>query len=150
MASLLLSFVIFWFYIAFAQLLIIWIGNVPREIAWYLPRIRGAWAAVGVLLLIGHFVLPFLMLLYRSVKRSLDAMARLGWWLLAMHAVDLAWLVFPASGASWAAVWMYPAALALTGGAVVAAGVWWLGARPAVPEHDPDLPISLAYEYEDA
>ncbi len=150
LASLLLSFVIFWFYIAFAQLLIVWIGNEPREIAWYLPRGRGGWFAAGVLLLIGHFVLPFLVLLYRSVKRSPDALARLGVWLLAMHYLDVAWLVFPGMGTSSAVLWMYAAAIALTGGATAAGAAWWLGDRAPVPESDPDLAVSLHYEYEDA
>lgn len=150
LASLQASFLLFWFYIAFSQLLIVWIGNEPHEIAWYLPRARGAWVGTGVVLLIGHFVLPFLLLLRKRIKRSVDAMARLGWWLLAMHAVDIGWLVFPGSGATKAAAWLYVAALAFTGGLTAATAAWRFGDRPAVPERDPDLLASLQYEYEDA
>jgi len=151
LASLLLSFVIFWFYIAFCQLLVVWIGNEPDEITWYVARSHGGWLAAGGILAIGHFAVPFLLLLFRRVKRSLRAMARLGVWLLAMHYLDMCWLVVPdAGGWSWSGVWMYAAALLLTSGAAAVLAAWWLGELPALPRRDPDLPDSLEYEYEEA
>ncbi|HVZ23632.1 MAG TPA: hypothetical protein VG871_21310 [Vicinamibacterales bacterium] len=150
LASLLLSFVIFWFYIAFAQLLIVWIGNEPAEITWYVARSHGVWLATGVVLGVGNFAVPFLLLLFRRIKRSPVAMARLGVWLLAMHALDLCWLAGPdANGLPLALVWMYPAALLLTGGAAAVMAAWWLGDRPPLPVRDPELPESLEYEFEE-
>jgi hypothetical protein len=151
LASLLLSFVIFWFYIAFAQLLIVWIGNEPVEISWYVARSHGAWLAVGFVLGFGNFAVPFLLLLFRPIKRSPVAMARLGVWLLAMHYVDLCWLVVPdAASGTWAAWWGFPSALLLSVGAAAMLSASWLGDGPLVPERDPDLPDSLRYEYEES
>ena len=151
LASLLLSFVIFWFYIAFCQLLVVWIGNEPAEITWYVARSHGGWLVVGGVLAVGHFVVPFLLLLFRGIKRSPRALARLGAWLLAMHYLDLCWLVVPDAGRwSWAGVWMYLSALLLTAGAAAVLAAWWLGDRPVVPGRDPDLQDSLVYEYEES
>lgn len=151
LASLLLAFVIFWFYIAFGQLLIIWIGNAPAEITWYVARSSLSWLVVGTILAIGHFAVPFLMLLFRRVKRNPVTMARLGGWLLAMHYLDVCWLTIPDAGHfSWASVWIYPSALLLTCGAAAVLSAWWLGDLTVVPGRDPDLVDSLQYEYEES
>ncbi len=107
----LLTMVIFWAYIAFAQLLIIWIADVPREITWYLPRIHGSWGAVGLVLLVGHFIFPLVMLLSSAIKRDPRRLARLGAWLLLMHIVDIYWLVEPAVYPSAAPHWQDAVAL---------------------------------------
>ena len=44
-----------WAYLSFSQFLIIWSGNLPEEIPWYIARIRGSWGAVAILLVVGHF-----------------------------------------------------------------------------------------------
>lgn len=151
LASLLLAFVIFWFYIAFGQLLIIWIGNEPAEITWYVARSSVSWLIVGAVLGVGHFAVPFLMLLFRRVKRNPLTMARLGGWLLAMHYLDVCWLTIPDAGHfSWASLWIYPSALLLTCGAAAVLSAWWLGGLPVLPERDPDLADSLQYEYEES
>ena len=62
LGKLLLAFVMFWCYVAFAQYLIIWAGNLPEEIPWYLRRLQGGWGWIGLALLLFHFVLPFLIL----------------------------------------------------------------------------------------
>ena len=43
LGNLVLAFVMFWTYISFAQYLIIYCANVPRETSWYLQRIHGSW-----------------------------------------------------------------------------------------------------------
>src|SRR5262249_16356797 len=63
LGKLLLAFVMFWSYVAFAQYLIIWAGNLPEEIPWYLRRLAGGWGWVGAALVLLHFALPFLLLL---------------------------------------------------------------------------------------
>jgi hypothetical protein len=92
---LLLTFVVFWAYLGFAQLLIIWIADVPTEVAWYAPRLRGGWGALGLLILAGHFVLPALALLLHRVKRDPSLMASVGALVLIMHHLDIYWLVLP-------------------------------------------------------
>ncbi len=69
LGKLLLAFVMLWAYLSFSQFLIIWSGNLPEEIPWYIARIRGGWGVVALLLVVGHFVLPFALLLSRDLKR---------------------------------------------------------------------------------
>jgi hypothetical protein len=59
LGNLLLAFVIFWTYVSFSQLLIIYSGNLPREIDWYLIRITGGWKWIIALLALFHFFVPF-------------------------------------------------------------------------------------------
>ena len=59
LGKLLLAFVMLWAYFNFSQFLIIWSGNLPEEIPWYLSRMTGGWLWVSVLLIVGHFVLPY-------------------------------------------------------------------------------------------
>lgn len=95
LGNLLLAYVMSWAYIAFMQFLIIWAENLPREIAWYLPRLQGGWGAVALVLVLAHFVLPFLALLFRAVKDRPARLAPLAAGLLAAHGLDVAWLVLP-------------------------------------------------------
>jgi hypothetical protein len=95
LGKLLLTFVLFWLYIAFAQYIVIWSGNLPREVSWYVPRTHGGWAGVALVLLLGLFLFPFLALILRAVKRSGAALAGLGALLLVLHYVDTYWMVMP-------------------------------------------------------
>src|SRR5205823_9591088 len=70
LGNLLLMYVLTWAYLAFMQFLIIWVGNLPREIAWYLPRLQTGWVALAVILVVFHFFAPLAILLFRSAKRS--------------------------------------------------------------------------------
>jgi hypothetical protein len=90
-----LTLVLLWAYLAFMQYLIVWIGDQPPNIAWYLPRVQTSWAIVGILLVLAHFAVPFLVLLFRRAKRSAVVTAALGAGLLAAHWVDVFWLVAP-------------------------------------------------------
>jgi hypothetical protein len=95
LGNFLLAFVMFWTYIAFMQYLIVWSGNLPEESIWYLRRTRGGWQAVVGLLMTFHFLVPFLLLLARRVKRAARRMFAVALLLLAMRVVDIAWLVLP-------------------------------------------------------
>src|SRR5436309_4994419 len=70
--NLTLAFVMLWAYFGFSQYLIIWAGNLPKEIAWYQHRLQTGWRFVGILLVVFHFAVPFLVLLSRSAKREQD------------------------------------------------------------------------------
>ena len=69
LGKLLFAFIVFWAYIAFSQYMLIWYANIPEETGWFLKRQTGAGSGVSLALLFGHFVLPFLVLLPRYVKR---------------------------------------------------------------------------------
>lgn len=95
LGKLLLAFVMLWAYFAFSQLLIIWSGNLPEEITFYLTRLNGGWGVVAVLVLIFHFFVPFFLLLPQSVKRSNKLLPRTALWLIFMRLVDLFWMTRP-------------------------------------------------------
>src|SRR5207253_485419 len=77
LGNLLLTFVIFWAYVSFSQLLIIWAGNLPEEIQFYIPRSKGGWIWVGIFMALCQFALPFFVLLSRAAKRRAWALGSL-------------------------------------------------------------------------
>jgi hypothetical protein len=93
--NLLLMWTMAWAYVAFMQFLIIWAENLPREIAWYLPRLQTGWVAIAVALVLLQLVLPFLALLSRAVKDRPARLAVVAVVLLAATMLDAAWLVLP-------------------------------------------------------
>jgi hypothetical protein len=145
--KLLFAFTAFWAYIAFSQFFLIWYANLPEETIWYKARLEGSWKAVSVLLMAGHFGVPFFYLMGRDVKRHGWTLATGGAWLLAMHFVDLYWQVMPT---------LHPegirpsvldvAAFAAIGGSFVAAASWLMRRQALVPVGDPKLGESLAFE----
>jgi hypothetical protein len=97
LGKLLLGFLMFWAYVAFSQFLIIWYGNVPEEVAWYVRRTSGGWGAVALAIVVLHFAVPFLILLSRNVKRRASWLGGVAALLLVMHGVDTAWQIQPAA-----------------------------------------------------
>jgi hypothetical protein len=94
--NLLLTVMIFWCYVAFAQFLIIWAGNLPREISWYLRREVGAWEYVVPGVAVFGFAVPFLLLLSQRVKSSAVGLAWTAGMLLAAQLAYMAWVILPA------------------------------------------------------
>lgn len=95
LGNLLLAFVIFWAYVTFSQFLLIWSGNLPREIFWYLHRSAGAWPAVTVALVIVQFAVPFVLLLSRAAKRHAQILAPIAALIFVANAVHVWWLIAP-------------------------------------------------------
>jgi hypothetical protein len=146
LGKLLFAFVVFWAYIGFSQFMLIWYANMPEETIWYRHRLEHGWERVTVALVLGHFVLPFFFLLSRDVKRRRGTLAAAALWLLAMHYVDLYWLVMPAVSESFRPHWLDLVTLVGVGGLALGA-FGWLVRRPAlVPVADPRLPESLSFE----
>jgi hypothetical protein len=145
--KLLFAFTAFWAYIAFSQFFLIWYANLPEETIWYKARLEGSWATVSLLLMAGHFGVPFFFLMGRAVKRRGTTLAAGGAWLLAMHYVDLYWQVMPTlhpGGVRPSALDL--AAFLAVGGSVVAAATWLMRRQALVPLRDPRLAESLAFE----
>jgi len=95
LGNMLLAFVIFWTYVTFSQLLIIWSGNLPKEISWYLPRSSGGWQWLAVALAAIEFALPFALLLFRPAKRNPKGLAMICACILVGGILNNYWLVAP-------------------------------------------------------
>ncbi|HUD55288.1 MAG TPA: hypothetical protein VMR02_08675 [Terracidiphilus sp.] len=89
------AFVMLNIYLAFGQFLIIWSGNLPDEISWYLDRIRGHWGIIITLDFIFHWVIPFSLLLSRDIKRNKKRLTRVCQWMIFARAFDMFWLIEP-------------------------------------------------------
>jgi hypothetical protein len=147
LGKLLLAFVMLWAYFSFSQLLIIWAGNLPEEIPFFYNRFRGGWQYVSVLILLGHFALPFILLLSRDLKRHPNLLAKVAVFVLLMRLVDLIWLVepmFPHQG--FPIHWMDVAL------PVGLCGIWVflfarnLGSRALLPLNDPFFKEAFAHD----
>jgi hypothetical protein len=91
----LFAFTIFWAYMAFSQYFLIWYANIPEEIIWFLHRWVGSWREMTLLIVFGHFVVPFFILITRVAKRSRSMLAVMAGWMMVMHWVDLHWIAMP-------------------------------------------------------
>jgi hypothetical protein len=153
LGKLLLAFVMFWCYVAFAQYLIIWAGNLPEEIPWYLRRLSGGWGWIGAALVLFHFALPFLLLLPEGANRNSRILAGVAALVVLMRFVDVYWLVRPvftqATGAAastrFQVHWLDLAAPIGIGGVWLAFFLWQLEERPLLPSKDPEFLEALAH-----
>lgn len=144
--KLMLAFTCFWTYIAFSQLLLIWIAGLPEEIPFYITRFKRGWAGIGVFMIFGHFFLPFGALLSRSLKRNPRRLALVGIWILLVHYIDIYWLVMPnLYPEGFQFHWTSVTAFLGIGLLAIAFGVFRLRGKLAVPLKDPYLGDSLRY-----
>jgi hypothetical protein len=144
--KLLFSMTVFWSYIAFSQYFLIWYANLPEETVWYAARTHGTWRTASQVLAVGHFAVPFLFLLPTDVKRRPIPLAAGAVWMLAMHYLDLYWVVMPThhpGGVSFSVLDL--AALAAVGGVFLAGFGLLLRRGALVPHRDPRLAESLTY-----
>ncbi len=100
MGKLLFAFTVFWAYIAFSQYFLIWYANIPEETRFYFIRNTEGWRAVSILIVVGHFVVPFVALLQQQMKKSVGYVVFWSTWALAMHIIDIYWNVIPERGPS--------------------------------------------------
>lgn len=138
--NLMLAFVMLWAYFAFSQYLIIWSGDLPHEIAWYQDRLQTGWRAIGALLVVVHFAVPFLVLLSRRVKRSGAALQKVAIGILVVRLVDLFWLIAPefhkhGVSVSWLDILLPVSMAALWLGCFI----WQLRGRAILPVFDPEF-----------
>ncbi len=146
------AFTMLWAYLSFSQFLLIWAGNLPEEIPFYLRRAHGGWGIVSAILLLGHFVLPFLILLSADVKRRGAVLVKVAIWMLAMRWLDYFWNVAPTlqalhgngHGSMWLKLWIDLAAIVGLGGIWVWFYLRALADRPLLPVNDPYLAEVLA------
>jgi len=134
----LLTFIMLWAYFSFSQWLIIWAGNLPDEITWYLKRLHGGWEGIALALVLFHFAVPFAILLSRPFKRNIRKLVWVAIGLLIMHYVDLFWIIEPNFSLTIQLTWadvVVPIAMG---------GLWFwyffrnLNSMPLLPVFDPD------------
>ena len=145
--KLMLAFTMVWAYFSYSQWLIIWAGNLPEEITWYLDRIHGGWQAVALALVFLQVSLPFLLLLSRELKRDARKLVPVALLVLVMRYVDLYWLVAPnpfpgTSGAEHHLTyhWTYFAAPLALVSIWLGTFFWQLSKRPLLVVTEPMLP----------
>jgi hypothetical protein len=132
-----LAFTMVWAYFNFSQWLIIWAGNLPSEITFYMTRLHGGWASIGLMLVIFGFAVPFAILLSRPFKRDIRKLVWLAVWMLLIRYVDMFWIIEP----------NFSKTLSVTLADIVvpiAIGGFWLSyffynlrALPLLPAYDP-------------
>jgi hypothetical protein len=142
LGKLLFGFICFWTYVSFSQWMLIWYAGIPEEATWFHKRWGDGWMLVSYLLIFGHFVAPFVLLISRVQKRNLRWLQAMCFWVIFMHAVDIYWFVLPQAGGFQ----VQPAdigALLFVGGVFFAYVFWQLARVPLIPVGDPRLPRSL-------
>lgn len=140
LGNLMLAFTMVWAYFSFSQYLIIWSGNLPEEIDWYMHRLFTAWKWIALALIIVNFAIPFLSLLQRRFKREPMLLVKIATFIIAVRYIDLFWLIAPdlhkdGFSISWMDVVIPASLLSL-----------WLGfyfqqlrGRALLPVHDPQF-----------
>lgn len=148
LGKLLFGFNVFWAYIGFSQFMLIWYAAIPEEVTYYHRRWGvGPWSDVSMILLIGHFVVPFFWLLSRNVKRKLPALRIGAFILLALHLLDVYWMVMPNyAGDGFAFHWLDVTTLLGVGGIYFAVVLFFMKDHALIPVGDPRLKRALAFE----
>lgn len=145
MGKLMLAFTIFWAYIGFSQYMLIWYANIPEETVYFLRRNTETWQILSTALVVGHFFVPFLLLLPNPGKRTPGFLCGMAIWILLMHLLDMYVIVLPAlHKAGFAPNWMDFASLLAIGCTVAAVFLKRLGDAPLWPLRDPRLSKSIA------
>ncbi|MBZ5567993.1 MAG: hypothetical protein LAN64_09100 [Acidobacteriia bacterium] len=147
--KLILTFVMLWAYFSFSQWLIVWSGNLPEEIHWFQDRIKGDWGAMGLALIVGHFAIPFALLLSRGLKQNSRKLMWIAVWLILMRYLDLYWNIKPSFDTAKLHYSWLDAVLPLAMSALwLGYFLWNLRRRPLVALHDPHLAALLAKQHE--
>jgi len=146
LGKLLLAMVMVWAYFAFSQFLIIWAGDLPEEIPYYVVRLKNGWDLMALVLVFGHFALPFALLLSRDLKRNFKLLASIAVFILCMRLVDLYWQISPyfrkeGFGISWMDI-TAPAGLI---GIWLAIFLTQLEKRQLLPPNEPTIEEVLAH-----
>jgi hypothetical protein len=144
LGSLMLALTMLWAYLSFSQLILIWSGNLPEEISYYIDRLNGGWEYVGAGLLMFHFAFPFLMLLSQKLKKNPRTIAKIALYIVVIRLIDIIWLVEPNFGHQHLNIhWLDIAAPIGIGGLWLAYFFYNLRQRPILPVNAPDLQKAL-------
>ncbi len=146
LGKLLFAFIMLWAYLSFSQFIIIYSANTQEEIPHYWIRSKGGWQYVGWALVIFHFVLPYVLLLARDIKRDWRRVSLIAAWVVGIRVVDYYWHVSPEFHLDGLAVTLVDVALPIAlGGVFVMLFAMQLKGRPLLPLHDEGLAKALTH-----
>jgi hypothetical protein len=144
LANLMLAFVMLWAYFSFSQYLIIWSGNLPEEISWYMHRLQTGWRFIALMLVVFHFAAPFVLLLSRAIKREPDMIIKVAIGVLAARLLDLFWLIAPEFHRNGISVSWMDIVLPMTLISIwIGCFMWQLRGRAILPVYDPEFEEAL-------
>lgn len=151
LGKLMFGFTVFWAYIAFGQYFLIWYANIPEETAFYLARKSHGWENFTVFLVVGHFILPFYILLWRFMRRGMGVLAIMAVWAIFMQVIDITWIVRPfvyagpefADKVQVGKVWLDAAGIIGVLGVFLGLVIRQVVSGPLIPGRDPRLPEAL-------
>jgi hypothetical protein len=142
--TVLFAFTVFYAYIAFSQYFLVWNANLPEETFWYVVRERGSWWGIGLLMIFGHFFIPFLLLLRIDTKLSVTVMLPLVIWAWLMHFCDLSFNIMPVLHPDGFVLhWLDVACMGFMGGLLAMFFLRDFRAHPPFPQKDPRMAESL-------
>lgn len=148
LGNMMLCFTMLWAYCGFSQFLIIWSGNLPQEIIWYVRRFSGGWGAIAFIIGVFHFCVPFFLLLMRFMKKDPKWLMRLAIYMLVVRLLDTLWFVLPAFYQRGMVIhWTDFAAVIGIGGIWLGLFLMYFKARPLLPLHDARLPLLAVEEH---
>ena len=144
LGKLLFAFLMLWAYLSFSQFIIIWSANLPEEIPHYLDRWDTTWKFLSIFIVVGHFMVPYALLLSRDLKRSTMRLRIIATWLLVSRLAEYFWHVAPELHKDGMSISLLDVALPLVlGGIFISLFVSNLGGRSLLPVNDPDLDKAL-------
>jgi hypothetical protein len=147
LGKMMFGFIVFHAYVGFSQMMLQWYANIPEEIVYYHARWHAVgWKGVSFFLIFGHFVLPFLYLISRVIKRKTPLIAFGAVWMLVMQVVDIYWFVMPNAAVSFSPHWLDIACLLAVGGAYFAVVFFLMRRFNLVAIGDPRLSRALAHQ----
>ena len=145
------AFTVFYAYIHFSQYFIIWNANIPEETFWYIKREGGTWFHLGVLIIFGHFFVPFLALLRIDAKMTPAVTVSLAIWAWLMHYCDVSYNITPVLHPKGFV--LHPldlACLAFIGGVLALVWIKYFKAHPPYPQKDPRMQEALGLHHPQA
>lgn len=155
LGKLMFAFTVFWAYVAFSQYFLIWYSNIPEETAWFVYRMDHGWDWLFVTLCLAHFIVPFMIIGWRAVKRNPLLLGVMALFMILMTVMDMVWIIRPmvylpavvdVADPGLVGAWLDLA------GVVGVLGVWgWLFIRriesaPLLPLKDPLLHESMGHK----
>jgi hypothetical protein len=144
LGKLMFAFVMLYAYFNLSQFLIIWSGNLPEENPWYLHRMHGGWEYMSQALVVLHFIVPFLLLLSRNLKRTPGKVTKIAALLFVMQLANTFWLAMPSFFEHGFHIhWLDIAAPVAIGGLWMWFFFGQLKQRPLLPVQDPMLQEAL-------